>query len=57
MKQDGKWLVDFNKEDMNKEDEMGMEDDMGMEEMAMDSLGMDSLEVMVDETIDAIEAQ
>jgi len=57
VKQDGKWLVDFNKEDMNKEDEMGMDGDMGMEEMAMDSLGMDSLEVMVEETIDAIEAQ
>jgi hypothetical protein len=59
VKQEGKWLVDFNKEDMNKEDEMGMEDDMGMEDMAMDSLsmGMDSLEVMVEETIEAIEAQ
>lgn len=59
VKQEGKWLVDMNKEDMNKEDEMGMEEDMGMEDMAMDSLsmGMDSLGTVVEETIEAVPAK
>ncbi len=63
VKQDGKWLVNINKEDMNKDEDMGgvmneMEGTMdeGLEEMgaALDSLG-NMLEESAGELQDAIE--
>lgn len=48
VKQDGKWLVDINKEDMNKEDDMGGE---GLGDIDLDG-ALEELEEMVDEAVE-----
>jgi hypothetical protein len=53
VKQDGKWLVDINKEDMNKEDDMGG-DDMGASfdfDEALEDLG-EEIEEAIEEVVE-----